>query len=173
MHLTRVLVMLCSVFPALASSKTELPAAAEAAVKALYPGSSVAAIHVERENGVPYYEVTLRQGSTERDVEVTAEGTIGEIESAVAWADLPGTTREGILKSSGNVVPLEVERHEVRGRPEGGRFVAVNPPIVFFEATYDSAGKRQEIAVTADGRLLPPEGEDDDAEADEDDPEDD
>lgn len=142
----------------------ELTVAAASAVKKLFPRALLEVVGVEREGGVQYYEVAVREGTQRLEIEVTADGAIGEIETEVTSADLPQAARDGMLKSAAGAALREIERHEVRGVPKNGSFAAVDPPLVFYEAKYEAGGVWKEIAVAQDGSLLP--AEDDDGEDD-------
>jgi len=138
-----------------AGSKQVLPPAAEAAVRGLLPEGTIEQVGREREHGVEYYEVAVRHRGVLREVEVTADGSIGEIESRIDLAELPQAARARILAASGGEVPRTVELHEVRGTAQGGTFTPVRPPLVFYEASWVADGARREIVVTADGGTPP------------------
>ncbi len=127
---------------------------AETALRNLFPAAQILAVATERERGVRYYEVALRQGQGNIEIEVAPDGSVGEIETRVAPAEVPRAAMEGILQATGGSAVLEVERHEVRGAPQNGTFIPVQPPRVFYEARYEVEGVRREVAVSPDGSPL-------------------
>lgn len=155
-----------------ARSFHELTSEAEAAVTVLFPGATILGVGQEREHGVVYFEVNLRDGEQLIELEVTPSGAVGEVETAISMADLPGAVGEEIDRLTRDATTAEIERHEIRGVPEGGTFIPVDPPSVFYEVEYLADGVRREIALTPDGRTaeLRESGDDDsDDEDDEDD----
>jgi hypothetical protein len=148
----------------------ELTPAAAAAVKALFPEATVMGVGQEREQGVLYYEVVVSNAGGRVEVEVTADGSIGEIESVVSITDVPEAAREQILSNTRGTKITRVERHEVRGVPQDGTFVPADPPVVLYEVGYDDNGRRKEFVVSEDGSRSPfGEEDDDDNGSDEDD----
>jgi hypothetical protein len=151
-----------------ADGSDPLPAAAATAVERLFPAASVIEVGQEREHGVLLYEVLVRDGDKNVEVEVTPDGSIAEVETAVAVADLPQAVLDELRRSAGGAVFREVERHEVHGRPEHGSVVPIDPPVVFYEVEYEVDGEMKEIAAGADGSPLPLEDHDNDAIMDDD-----
>jgi hypothetical protein len=139
---------------------SELPAAAAAAVERLFPAAQIVGVGSEREAGVQYYEVTLREGARETEVEVTPDGAIGEVESVVELASLPAAVQDGIRKSASGARVRTVERHQVHGVARDGTFAPLDPPLTFFEAVVGEGAARREISVAADGSPRPAEAED-------------
>jgi hypothetical protein len=144
-----------------AGGAKELTPAATAAVKGRFPTGSIVAVNQEREQGVRYFEVALKDGERRVEIEVTAEGTIGEIESAVAIEDVPELAREAIrtLTAGGSVEAIEW--HEVHGEPWGNAFVPVDPARTFYEVKSRVNGAFREFAIGLDGNALAPERDDD------------
>jgi hypothetical protein len=137
-----------------AEETQELPTAAAAAVKKLYPDAEIVDVAHEREEGVTYYEVGLRDGDARIEMEVTADGKVGEIETAVVWKDVPEQIRQQILAETGGAKPSAVERHHVHGVPEGESFRRVDPPIELYEIEYEVAGERREISIASSGLVM-------------------
>lgn len=160
---------LVSMLPAMGAPEGgshELTPSAATALKNLYPRGQVLSVGVEREHGVLFYEVEVREGNAALEIEVTPDGDIGEIESRVMLTELPKPAMEGLRKWTAGASIGEVERHEVRGVPRDGRFVEVEPAIVFYEAKYEADGVRKEISVLQDGSRLPSAADDDREDAD-------
>ena len=105
--------------------------------------------------------MTARRDS---EIEVTPDGTVGEIETVLALADVPLAVRDGISSVTTGASIAEVERHEIHGVPRGDGFEAVDPPMVAYEVEYRVDGRSIEVVVGEDGRPLAmqhPDGDDD------------
>jgi hypothetical protein len=164
--LSLFLLLACSAV-VLASDEGELAPAAVAAVERLFPGSAILDVEQETEAGVAFYEVAVRAGSRRLEVEVTADGLIGEIETAIEPSALPRAVAEGFARIAAGASVKHAERHEVRGVPQNGTFAPVDPPRVLYELSYVQGGERREIALGEDGK--PVQQTDDDTDGDDDD----
>jgi hypothetical protein len=154
----------CALFAASAFGQEfdELTPAAATTVKALFPAATVMGVGQESEQGVSYFEVAVRDGDRRVELEVTADGAVGEIESVWSIADVPQAARDQILRNTRGTDVKQVQRHEVRGVPRNGTFAPVDPPVVLYEAEYEDNGRRREFVVAEDGSPPPFEEEPDD-----------
>src|SRR2546423_10663052 len=73
----------------------QVPAAVIAAFKTSYPNATIRGYAREKENGKVFYEIESREGTTQRDVLYNPDGTVAELEEAVAFTDLPAAARAG------------------------------------------------------------------------------
>jgi hypothetical protein len=138
-----------------AGESAELTPAARAAVEKLYPTGSIVGVGHEREHGVRYYEVAVRDGEERIEVEVTEDGVIGEIESPIELMDVPVAARVEILRLTEGARHTELERHEIRGIPKGDTFMAIDPPMVVYEVEYERDGLRKEVTLGPTGHPFP------------------
>lgn len=136
-----------------------LPEAAGEVIRRVFPEAAVAQVGREREHGVMLYEVTLREDGGEFELEVTADGVIGEIERVVELDDVPDEVAEGIRRAAKGGKIRHIERHERRGTFRSGRAVRLDEPTVTYEVTSYRGGRRHYTVVTSDelaaGRGLP------------------
>jgi len=139
-----------------------LPPAAADAVKAEFPGAVVGEMEQETEDGVAVYEVELTRGGKEMEVTVTADGTIVEVETEIAQADLPKAVAAAIAKAAGGAKLTEIEREETRAVVRDGKLVKLDKPKVTYEAEFLKDGREVEVEVAPDGKILKTETEDDD-----------
>ncbi|NLF16887.1 MAG: hypothetical protein GX595_06465 [Lentisphaerae bacterium] len=150
-----------------------LPEAAFTALQASFPGATIDEVEAERERGVPYFEVEMTHAGREVEVEVTADGMIGEIETEVAAADLPTAVAAKAQEAAGGGRLGTAERHEVRGVPLYGTFAALAEPVVVYEIPFRSAVLRRKgtVVIRDNGEVVRvARGDDDGDEADDDEP---
>jgi len=133
--------------PAYAGSK--LPAKATEAVKAAFPKAQIVGVGRERENGVMYYEVNLKEDGKRFELEVTPDGAIGEIEGVLGIDDLPADVREIVAKATEGASRIRIEKHERRGRAKNGTFVPLAQPTERYEVKYYLKGKRRRLWLDA------------------------
>jgi len=150
--------------------KSPLPEAALKAISASFPKAAIQEVGKERERGVPYFEVELKEGETEFEMEVTADGKIGEIEADVAPASLPEAVTAKIKQLAAGAEVRGAEKHEVRGVPLYGTFAALAEPVVVYEITYRVPGAKRNahIALRPNGDPAGAVGDGDDDDDDDD-----
>ncbi len=118
-----------------------LTAAAQQAILKAFPAATIDEVDTESEDGVEYFEVELEQAGKKLDVEVSAEGVIGEVGSAVQMEELPEAVAKIVVDTTKGARITRVEKHEVRGVAKDGKFVPVTPPEVGFEVKYTVNGR--------------------------------
>ncbi len=123
----------------------DLPQAVQATVREQSKGATIRGLSMEIENGLTFYEVSLRVKGRARDVLMDTDGKVVEIEDQVPLASLPPAARAEIVKQAGKGKILMVES------------ITKNNAIVAYEAHVRTAGKISEIKVDPEGKLLPPD----------------
>ena len=136
-----------------AASPASLPGPAAAAVAKLFPRATLVGVGQEREGQVAYYEVTVQDGTRQVELEVTADGSVGEVEAEVAIGDCPTALRGAVSRLVQGGTLARIERHEVRGVPHGSRFTPLDPPLVVYEVGYRLEGVQREAVLNEDGSL--------------------
>src|SRR5437660_10153612 len=72
----------------------DVPQAVIAAFKSTYPNATVRGYAKEREKGKLFDEIARKDGDTMRDLLYNPDGTVEELEEAVAATDLPEAARQ-------------------------------------------------------------------------------
>lgn len=178
MRLSQCLTLVCFVFcfsavalPLEAGSSKNLTVSAQQAIERLVPGGEVRHVSREKQGEIVLLEARVRSGDRWFEVELTPEGQVAEIESAITLDELPGAIRTAMRDALGEAQIREIERVEIHARVAGGSLVAIDP-ITIFEVEYRSGGRWHEAAFDADGvRLSDEHDEADDEDEDEDDEE--
>jgi uncharacterized membrane protein YkoI len=157
---------------------SEVPKVVLDAAKAKVPGGTITAAEMETEDGVTTYDVVIVLDGVEYEVEVTADGTVKEVEKEgddeedsdeEDDADEDSDQEEEVALSDVPVIVLEAAKEAV---PDGN-IKKVEKEVEDGEAIYDvEMVVRYEVEVTAKGEVKEVEienDEDDDDEKDEDD----
>ncbi len=163
--------MVCVLTYAGRHRETSLPAAVEAAIKALYPQAVIEEVQVEQE-GLKVYEVELEQNRQDVEVTVAPDGTIVEVETELAMEDLPPAVAAAITQAAEGARIKEVIEEVTYAVV---KLVKLDRPQTSYEAELIRDGKISEIEVAADGTILEQgdNGEDNDDKCAEDDDDDD
>lgn len=116
----------------------QVPAAVKQAFRRAYPNATVQKYSSEVENGQTVYELGTMDGTTRRDMIITASGTITEVETTVTSAQLPAPVRAAATRNNGQIERAEVV---VMGR----------------DTTYEIKvrGRAGELKLQANGQAVP------------------
>ncbi len=120
----------------------DLPPAVQRTVQELSKGATVRGLSTEVEHGRTTYEVEMTVNGHGKDVSMDASGKVIEVEEEVELESIPAAAKAAIEKAAAGGKIAKVEK------VTGGRRIA-------YEAALREDGKRSEVMVSADGRLLP------------------
>ena len=122
--------------------RADLPAAVEKTVAAQSQGATIKGFSQEKENGQTFYEAELMVSGHSKDVLIDPNGAVVEVEEQVAFDSLPAAVKAGLQAKSrkGKIVKVEsLTKHD---------------KLVAYEAKVQIDGKKSEIQVGPDGKLL-------------------
>jgi hypothetical protein len=122
--------------------RSDLPPAVEKTVAAQSPGATIKGFSTEKENGQTLYEAEMTVNGHSKDISMTADGSIVEIEEQVALDSLSADVRTGLQAKAGAGKILKVESLTKKGK------------LVAYEAKVDTNGKKSEVQVGPDGKPL-------------------
>jgi hypothetical protein len=122
--------------------RSDLPPAVEKAVAAQSVGATIRGFSTEKENGQTLYEVEMTVSGHSKDVSMTADGSVFEVEEQVTLDSLSTEVKAGLQAKAGNRKILKVESLTKQGK------------LVAYEAKVETNGKKTEIQVGPDGKPL-------------------
>jgi uncharacterized membrane protein YkoI len=122
--------------------RSDLPPAVEKTVAAQSTGATIRGFSTENENGQTIYEAELTVNGHSKDISMTADGAIVEIEEQVSLDSLPAEVKAGLQAKAGNGKILKVESLTKKDK------------VVAYEAKVETNGKKTEIQVGPDGKPL-------------------
>ena len=122
--------------------RSELPPAVEKTVAAQSAGATIRGFSTERENGQTLYEVEMTVNGHGKDVSMTANGSIVEVEEQVAMDSLSPGVKAGLQAKAGKGKILKIESLTKKDK------------LVAYEAQVVTNGKRSEIQIGPDGKPL-------------------
>ena len=125
----------------------DLPEAARKTVQEQSKGATLRGLAKEVKDGQTFYEAELKVNGHKKDVLIDPSGAVVEIEEEVALASLPAEVQATIKKGAGKGKITLVES------------ITKNNTIEAYEAHVTRAGKKSEIKVAPDGRLISVEEE--------------
>lgn len=122
--------------------RSDLPAAVEKTVSAQSAGATIRGFSTEKENGQTLFEVEMTVNGRSKDVSMTADGSVVEVEEQVALDELSPEVRAGLQAKAGKGKILKVESLTKRDK------------LVAYEARVETNGKKSEIQVGPHGKAL-------------------
>jgi len=122
--------------------RSDLPPAVEKTVAAQSTGATFKGFSTEKENGQTLYEAEMTVNGHSKDISMTADGSIVEIEEQVALDSLSADVKAGLQTKAGKGKILKVESLTKKGK------------LVAYEAKVDTNGKKSEVQVGPDGKPL-------------------
>ena len=125
----------------------DLPEAVRKTVLEQSKGATLRGLAKEIEDGKTFYEAELKINGHNRDVLIDPSGAVVEIEEQVALSSLPAEAKATIQKAAGKGKITVVES------------ITRNANLEAYEAHVSTAGKKSEIKVTPDGKLITSEEE--------------
>jgi len=122
--------------------RSDLPPAVEKTVAAQSTGATIKGFSTEKENGQTLYEAEMTVNGHSKDISMTADGSIVEIEEQVVLDSLSADVKAGLQTKAGKGKILKVESLTKKGK------------LVAYEAKVDTDGKKSEVQVGPDGKPL-------------------
>jgi hypothetical protein len=135
-----------------------LPDAARTAVADMFPGGRIVEIESER-RVIHLYEVSVRVDGAERELLLTGDGRVLEVEHEIDPRTAPEPVKNTLKRLSRSARLAEVEKIEVHGEL---RVVALDQPRVEYEAEFRVRGREQEVRLSEAGKVLNQQADDDD-----------
>jgi len=122
--------------------RSDLPPAVEKTVAAQSAGATIRGFSTEKEKGQTLFEVEMTVSGHSKDVSMTADGSIVEVEEQVAFDSLSPEVKAGLQAKAGKGKITKVES------------LTKKEKLVAYEAQVVTNGKRSEVQVGPDGKPL-------------------
>jgi hypothetical protein len=122
--------------------RSDLPPAVEKTVAAESTGATIKGFSTEKEKDQTLYEVELIVNGHSKDISMSPDGSIVEIEEQVVLDSLSADVKAGLQAKAGKGKILKVESLTKKGK------------LVAYEAQVETNGKKSEVQVGPDGKPL-------------------
>jgi hypothetical protein len=122
--------------------RSDLPPAVEKTVAAQSAGATIRGFSTEIEKGQTLFEVEMTVSGHSKDVSMTADGSIVEVEEQAALDSLSPEVKAGLQAKAGKGKITKVESLTKKDK------------LVAYEAQVVTNGKRSEVQVGPDGKPL-------------------
>jgi hypothetical protein len=122
--------------------RSDLPPAVEKTVAAQSTGATIRGFSTEKEKGQTLYEVEMTVNGHSKDISMTTDGSIVEVEEQVAFDSLSPEVKAGLQAKAGKGKITKVESLTKKDK------------LVAYEAKVETNGKKSEVQVGPDGKPL-------------------
>ena len=122
--------------------RSDLPPAVEKTVAAQSAGATIRGFSTEKEKGQTLYEVEMTVSGHSKDISMTTDGSIVEVEEQVALDSLSPEVKAGLQAKAGKGKITKIES------------LTKKEKLVAYEAQVETNGKKSEVQVGPDGKPL-------------------
>jgi len=122
--------------------------------KATYPKAEISKVDVDTENGIAIYDFEFKDGTTEKETDIAADGTMLEYTIVVNAGDVPAAAMKTINKGAEGATIKRIEYIVISYKIENGKAIKLPKSVIHYAVEMTKAGKTTEFVVTPDGALV-------------------
>ena len=126
---------------------------------AAFPKAEILKVDAEEENGVTVYDLEFKDGTTEKETGITADGTMLEFTVVVAAKEVPAPAMKALRAAAKGGKTQRIERIEISYDTKDGKVVKLDKPITHYAVEIVKDGKTLETVVNPDGTRVVEPGE--------------
>lgn len=136
--------------------EAKLPAPVKKTFRTEFPKAVIEKLDVEEEDGVTVYDLEFRDGATEKETDITAEGIMLEYTVVIKAKDVPAAAMKPIRKAAAGAAMKRIERIEISYETKNGKAIKLPRPVTHYAVELSKGDKNAEIVVSSDGDVIEP-----------------
>jgi hypothetical protein len=136
--------------------EAKLPAPVKKTFRAQFPRAVIERLDVEEEGGVTVYDLEFRDGATEKETDITADGTMLEFTVVIEAKDVPEAAMKPIRKVAEGATMRRIERIEISYKTKDGKAIKLPKPVTHYAVEMSKGTRSTEIVVAPDGEVIEP-----------------
>ena len=136
--------------------EAKLPAPVKKTFRAKFPKAVIEKLDVEGEDGVTVYDLEFHDGTTEKETDITGDGTMLEFTVVIDAKDVPEAAMRSIRKAAEGATMKRIERIEISYETKDGKTIKLPKAVTHIAAEMTKGGRSAEIVVALDGKVLEP-----------------
>jgi len=137
----------------------KLPDPVAKTFKATFPKGEIFKVDAEEENGVMVYDLEFKDGATEKETDITADGTMLEFTVVIPAKEVPAAAMKAVRSAAKGAKIGRIERVEIGYETKDGKIVKLDKPVTHYAVEIVKGGKTSEIVVNPDGTIVVEPGE--------------
>jgi hypothetical protein len=134
--------------------ETKLPDVVKKTFDARFPKAKIEKIDVETEHGVEVYDVEFRDGKTEKETDITTDGTMLEYTVVIRPKDVPKEAMKPIRKAAEGATMGRTEKIELSYELKDGKAIKLAKPVMQYAVEMKKGDKSAEIIVDEHGKIV-------------------
>jgi hypothetical protein len=137
-----------------AATDTKLPDAVKKTFEARFPKGEIEKVEAEEEGGVTVYDIEFKDGETEKETDITADGTMLEYTVVIAAKAVPEAAMKPIREAAAGATMKRVERIEISHETRDGKTIKLPRPLTHYAVDMEKGAKTAEVVVAPDGEVV-------------------
>jgi hypothetical protein len=138
------------------ASDTKLPDPVMKTFKETFPKGEIFKLDVDQENGVTVYDIEFKDGTIEKETDITADGTMLEFTVVVDAKVVPAAAMKTIQKAAEGATIKRIECIEISHETKDGKAVKLAKPVTRYAAEIARGTETAEAVVAPDGVVVEP-----------------
>jgi hypothetical protein len=138
----------------LPASDSGLPDPVAKTFKATFPKANISKVDVDAENGIAIYDLEFKDGQTEKETDITADGTMLQFTVVVSAEDVPAAAMKAVQEAAAGAKLGRIEHIEISCETKDGKAIKLPKPITNYAVEIARNGKTSEIVVDSDGKVV-------------------
>jgi uncharacterized membrane protein YkoI len=122
--------------------------------KATFPKGEITKLDVDEENGVTVYDIEFKDGVTEKETDITADGTMLEFTVVIKAKQVPTAAMKAVRAAAKGAKIGRIERIEISYETKDGKAVKLDKPVTHYAVEIAKGDKTSEITVNPDGTAV-------------------
>jgi hypothetical protein len=135
---------------------TALPDSVAKTFKATFPNAEIMKMDVDAENGIAVYDFEFKDGATEKETDITPDGTMLEFTIVVNAEDVPAAAMKAVRQAAKGATIGRIEHIEISYETKDGKVVKLPKTMTNYAVEIARDGKTTEIVVNPDGTVVEP-----------------
>jgi hypothetical protein len=124
--------------------------------KAAFPKGEILKVDAEEENGVTVYDIEFKDGATEKETDITADGTMLEFTVVIPVKQVPPAAMKAVRDAAKGAKIGRIERVEISYEAKDGKTIKLDKPITRFAVELAKGARSSEIVVDPEGSVVEP-----------------
>jgi hypothetical protein len=137
-----------------ATTEAKLPAPVRKTFRAHFPKAEIEKLEVEVEDGVTVYDFEFKDGTVEKETDITADGTMLEFTIVIPAKAVPAPAMQAIRKAAGGATLERIEQIEISYETKNGKVVKLPKPVTHYAVEMEKGDQSAEVVVTPDGKVI-------------------
>jgi hypothetical protein len=137
-----------------ATTEDKLPTPVRKTFRTQFPNAVIEKLEVEVEGGVTVYDFEFKDGTIEKETDITAEGVMLEFTVVIDAKAVPAAAMQAIRKGAGGATLKRIEQIEISYETKDGKIIKLPRPVTQYAVELEKGDQSAEIVVTPEGKVI-------------------